>query len=507
MAKNKKVLTAEDKAAKRALEKKSWVGNIAGDLWGGAVTAFVLLPETIGFMIAAGVPPYIGLFTCIILTITLAFTGGRPGVISAGAGSTAMITVGLVAAYWDTHPEYLFAAVVLAGIIQFVLGIVKFGSIIKYIPDSVMHGFVNGLAILIFISQIKLIFSDFNTLGEMLVLVGIGVGIIVFYPFLGKVWSGFTKIPSSLIAIVAISIYAFASGSPVLRIQDMGAIAPNFQYVGIVFARIPNIFTGECIANIIPLSISLAMVGIIETMLTCRVVTEETNTPEQEDLNRECRGQGIGNMICGVLGAMPGCAMIGQTKANMSAGGRGRLSSLFAGCLLAALLFAASGVLGGIPIAALVAVMLVVCYDTFNWGSVFKAYKVPVKETMAMAITVIIVLATGNLAYGVGFGVGLFVVMILLKMFIVNEKVMIGIALGLLGGAIALMFVTFAMRAGGNMDTFRPIVSFILAVLGISVASLVRNEMMPGKGMKAFATVVMIICAAVATTGVVFMYV
>ena len=273
----------------------------------------------------------------------------------------------------------------------------------------------------------------------MLVLVGIGVGIIVFYPFLKKLWSGFGKVPSSLIAIIIISIYAFASNSPVIRIHDMGTITPSFEYVGMVFSRLPNIFTGECFANIIPVSISLAMVGIIETMLTCRVVTEETNTPEQENLNRECRGQGIGNMICGVLGAMPGCAMIGQTKANLGAGGRGRLSSLFAGCLLAALLFSVSGVLGGIPVAALVAVMLVVCYETFNWGSVFKCHKVPVKETMAMAITVIITLSTDNLAYGVGFGVGLYVVMLLLKFFVVNEKIVIGIALGLLGGAIAML--------------------------------------------------------------------
>lgn len=507
MAKNKKVKTAEDRANARAIEKKSWVGNIAGDLWGGAVTTFALLPETIGFMIAAGVPPYIGLYTCIILTITLAIAGGRPGVISAGAGSTAMITVGLVAAYWQTHPEYLFAAVVLAGIIQFVLGIVKFGNLIKFIPDCVMHGFVNGLAILIFISQVKLIFRDFATLPEMLVLVGIGVGIIVFYPFLKKLWSGFGKVPSSLIAIIIISIYAFASNSPVIRIHDMGTITPSFEYVGMVFSRLPNIFTGECFANIIPVSISLAMVGIIETMLTCRVVTEETNTPEQENLNRECRGQGIGNMICGVLGAMPGCAMIGQTKANLGAGGRGRLSSLFAGCLLAALLFSVSGVLGGIPVAALVAVMLVVCYETFNWGSVFKCHKVPVKETMAMAITVIITLSTDNLAYGVGFGVGLYVVMLLLKFFVVNEKIVIGIALGLLGGAIAMLVVTLFGRAAGGTGVFQPVLMFILSVLGIAAASLVRNEMMPGKGMKALATVVMIICGAIAVTGVVFTYV
>lgn len=501
----RKKKTAEDRAKARAIEKKSWTGNIAGDLWGGAVTTFALLPETIGFMIAAGVPPYIGLYTCIILTITLAITGGRPGVISAGAGSTAMITVGLVAAYWQTHPEYLFAAVVLAGIIQLILGIVRFGSLIKFIPDCVMHGFVNGLAILIFMSQVKLIFKDFATLPEMLALVGIGIGIIVFFPFLKKIHPFFGKIPSSLVAIIVLSIYAIASGSDVLRIRDMGTITPGFEYVGMVFTRLPNVFSGECFANIIPVSISLAMVGIIETMLTCRVVTEETNTPEQEDLNRECRGQGIGNMICGFLGAMPGCAMIGQTKANLGAGGRGRLSSLFAGGLLAVLLFSASRALGAIPVAALVAVMLVVCYETFNWGSVFKAHKVPLKETMSMAITVIVVLATDNLAYGVGVGIALYVAMMILKMFIVNEKVMLGIAFGLLGAAIATLVVTLISRAGGGSGI--AIAMFIFSAFGIAVASLVRNEMMAGKGMKAISTIIMIICAAIGTAGVVFMYV
>ncbi len=503
MARKKR--TAEERANARAIEKKSWTGNIAGDLWGGAVTTFALLPETIGFMIAAGVPPYIGLYTCIILTITLAITGGRPGVISAGAGSTAMITVGLVAAYWQTHPEYLFAAVVLAGIIQLILGIVRFGSLIKFIPDCVMHGFVNGLAILIFMSQVKLIFKDFATLPEMLALVGIGIGIIVFFPFLKKIHPFFGKIPSSLVAIIVLSIYAIASGSDVLRIRDMGTITPGFEYVGMVFTRLPNVFSGECFANIIPVSISLAMVGIIETMLTCRVVTEETNTPEQEDLNRECRGQGIGNMICGFLGAMPGCAMIGQTKANLGAGGRGRLSSLFAGGLLAVLLFSASRALGAIPVAALVAVMLVVCYETFNWGSVFKAHKVPLKETMSMAITVIVVLATDNLAYGVGVGIALYVAMMILKMFVVNEKVMLGIAFGLLGAAIATLVVTLISRAGGGSGI--AIAMFIFSAFGIAVASLVRNEMMAGKGMKAISTIIMIICAAIGTAGVVFMYV
>ena len=392
----------------RATELKQWTGNISGDIIGGLITTFALLPETIGFMLAVGVPPYIGLYTCICLTIVLAFTGGRPGVITAGAGSTAMILVNLVANYWDSHPEYIFATVVLAGIIQIILGICRVGNLIKYLPKCVMNGFVNGLAILIFISQIKLIIKDMATIAEMIILVVVGLAIIVCLPFLGKKVKLFSKIPSSLIAIILITLYVFIFKRPVLAVSDLGSIAPSFEYVGSVFSSIGNIFTGECFSAIWTSAISVAVIGIIETMLTCRVVTEETETPEQENLNRECRGQGIGNIICGLVGAMPGCAMIGQTKVNMTSGGRSRLSSFTAGACLCILMFLANPVLGIIPIAALVAVMLKACYDTFAWDSVFKLNKYPVSDTLVMILTVVIVVKTSNLAYGVGGGVALY---------------------------------------------------------------------------------------------------
>jgi len=486
-------------------EKKSWFGNIMGDIWGGAVTTFALLPETIGFMIAAGVPPYIGLYTCIILTIILAVAGGRPGVISAGAGSTAMITVGLVAKFWESHPEYLFAAVILAGVIQFFLGIVRFGNLIKYIPQCVMNGFVNGLAIFIFISQISLIFKDRDSLYEMLALVAIGVGIIVFFPYLSKLHWIFGKIPSSIVTIVALSVYAIASDSSVLRIHDIGTITPSFEYVGVVFRQFSNIFTVDCFVNILPVSLSIAMVGIIETMLTCRVVTEETKTPEQENLNRECCGQGIGNAVCGCLGAMPGCAMIGQTKANLGAGGRGRLSSLFTGVLLSVLLFTVSNVLGDIPAAALVAVMLVVCYNTVNWNSVIKCYKVPIKETIAMVLTVIIVLTTDNLAYGVGVGLCLYITNVLLKMFVINEKVILGMSLIAHIFSIAMLGVTvYAFIKGGPSLSLLVIISSLLA---ISLISLVRNEMITSSNIKLVCTKKMVKCTVLLVAAVVFMYI
>ena len=222
-------------------ELRTWFGNIGGDILGGLITTFALLPETIGFMIAVGVPPYLGLYTCICLTIVLAFTGGRPGVITAGAGSTAMILLNLVAEYWDTHPEYLFAAVVLAGIIQFLLGIFRFGNLVKYLPQCVMNGFVNGLAILIFISQVKLILRDLTTVVEMIILVASGLAIIILLPLLGKKAALFKKIPSSLIAIILITLYVFLFKRPVLHVADLGSITPSFEYFGLVFRNFGNI--------------------------------------------------------------------------------------------------------------------------------------------------------------------------------------------------------------------------------------------------------------------------
>ncbi len=405
-----------------SLEKKLWFGNIGGDIAGGIVTTFALLPETIGFMLAVGVPPFIGLYTCICLTIVMAFAGGRPGVISAGAGSVAMVLAGTVAQFWDTHPEYIFAAVALAGIIQFILGICKVGNLVKYLPKCVMNGFVNGLAITIFIAQVKLILRDMATITEMIILVVLGVALIFLISFLGKSVKLLSKIPSSLIVIILITLYVVIFKRPVLQIEDLGAIDPGMQYVGMIFTNFGNVFTLDCLGAIWSASLSIALVGIIESMLTCVVVTEETGTPEQENLNRECRGLGIGNFICGLLGAMPGCAMIGQTKVNLSAGGRGRLSSFVTGAVLCLLLFLASPVLRIVPTAALVAVMIKACYDTFAWESVFKVHKLPVRDTVVMVVTVVVVVVTGNLAFGVGAGVILYAAWYWIEKLILKNK-------------------------------------------------------------------------------------
>ena len=487
------------------LEKRSWFGNIVGDLWGGAVTTFAVLPETIGFMIAAGVPPYIGLYTCIILMITLAIFGGRPGVMSAGAGSTAMITVTLVARYFDTYPEYLFAAVILAGLIQVVLGLCRVGNLVKYLPKSVLSGFCNGLAILIFISQVKLIFKDLTTLPEMLILVAVGVVLIVFLPRLMNKSAFLKKVPASLIAIILITVYAIAFGRPVMRISDMGSIVPSFEYVGMVFGRLPNIFTAECIKNILPVAFSVAMVGIIETMLTCRVVTEETNTPEMENLNRECCGQGIGNIICGIFGAMPGCAMMGQTNANIGAGGRGRLSSLFSGVLLAALLFSVSGVLAAIPLAALVAVMIIVCYQTFDWDSVIKFYRLPVKDTTSMLICVVLVLATDNLAYGVGAGIIIYVIGHWIGKLIKKSSLIFGIACLFMAGTV--FAAVRSISSHGPDHVWMPLLCFTLAMVSITIAGASGNETTEAGGIRVASTVVMAVCGIAAAASLVFMYI
>jgi len=487
----------------RSKELRTWFGNIGGDILGGLITTFALLPETIGFMIAVGVPPYLGLYTCICLTIVLAFTGGRPGVITAGAGSTAMILLNLVAKYWDTHPEYLFAAVVLAGIIQILLGIFRFGKLVKYLPQCVMNGFVNGLAILIFISQIRLIIRDLSTITEMIILVAAGLAIIICIPLLGKKWKIFSRIPSSLIAIILITLYVFLFKRPVLAVADLGSITPSFEFFGMIFKNFGNIFTAECLSVIWSVGLSIAFIGIIETMLTCRVVTEETETWDQEDLNRECRGQGIGNMICGLIGAMPGCAMIGQTKVNMASGGRGRLSSFVAGVVLSILLFLLNPVLSIIPIAALVAVMLKACYDTFSWESVTKVRTYPIKDTLTMILTVVIVVKTSNLAYGVGAGIVLYAALYGILYFLKKKhKPAFPIALSVLLACAAAVCIIL----GFTMDHGFFMAGSVCGICSAAIASLPRDWINCSKGVKSACTAVMAAAAVISLASVILLF-
>ncbi len=381
-------------------EIKQWTGNIVGDLWGGSVTTLALLPEVIGFMIVVGIDPYMGLYTSICLTIILAFLGGRPGMISAGAGSTALILAGLIRQYGTTHPEYLFAAVILAGVIQLVLGLCRVGSLARFIPDSVMNGFVNGFAIVILISQLKLCM---NRPAEMYILIAAGIAIIVAFPYVKRLIPKLEKVPESFAAIVLITAYAMIFHSRVPRIGDMGSVTASFRYVGYVFAHLDGIFTPECFHAVFAPAFSVAAVGLIESMLTARLVDEETGTTG--DLNRECRAQGIGNLVCGSVGAMPGCGMIAMTVINLKSGGKGRLSQFAAGGFMAILLFSLSGLIAGIPLAALNAAMFVVCYHTMNWDTILHVRNYPVQDTVIMAVTAVCIIVTENLAFGVGVGI------------------------------------------------------------------------------------------------------
>ena len=468
-------------------ELSQWFGNVVGDLWGGAVTTFALLPEVIGFMIVVGVHPYMGLFTCICLTVLLAFIGGRPGMISAGAGATALILAGLIKQYGISNPEYIFATIIMAGIIQFILGVCRVGSLVKFIPQSVMHGFVNGFAIVILISQLKLCIGR---TWEMYILIACGIGIIIGFPFLKKVLPFLKKVPESFVAIVLITAYALIFHSDVTRIGDMGSVTASFQYMGYVFTHIGGIFTGQCFLTILPTAFSIAFVGLIESMLTSRMVDDETKTTSNK--NRECRAQGIGNMVCGMVGAMPGCGMIAMTVTNLKSGGKGRLSQFVAGVLMAGLLFTVPFLLESIPLAALCAVMFVVVFHTINWDSIIHVAKVPVKETVAMALTAIVVIATDNLALGVGIGLVLSAIFYLFHRFTIGG-VQLGVSFGCLGAAIAL-------GVNGLFGfTWGYAIAMALAGVGVGLASMARNESSDGnlKSVRIIATIAMVVCIAV----------
>ena len=455
--------------SKSQKERFSWLFNPGKDIGGGLVATFCLLPEVMGFMLSIGIPPYMGLFTCIILTITLSIAGGRPGVITACAGATATICAGLISKFFisGTHPEYLFAAVLLAGIIQIILGLIKFGNLIKFIPDSIMHGFVNGLASLILIAQIKMLLKEKPAnMPELLIVIAIGIGIIVGFDFFKKA----TKIrflqyiPSPIVAVVLVSIYAMVDNRPIMRIVDLGSVIPNFRYVGSMFGNLGNVFTGEGLSAVIPVAISVAFIGLVETMLTSRLVSEKTETPELTDLNRECRGQGIGNIICGILGTMPGCAMIAPTTANVNSGGKGRLSSLTTGIMMAVLLFGLSPILSAIPLAALIAVMLYTCFETYNWDSIFKANKHSIIDTISMLLVVAVVLGTDNLAFGVAFGLLAFGLSLAFRLF-VPGKISLAISYILLGVSIAIAWF-------GSGTAF----AVILTGIGVAISDVARDN-------------------------------
>ena len=369
------------------LNNSTWFGNTRKDVLSGITVALALIPEAIAFSIIAGVSPMVGLYASFCMAVVISFVGGRPAMISAATGAMALLMVTLVK---EHGIEYLFAATILTGIIQYVMGKLKVGHLVSFVPHSVMNGFVNALAILIFIAQL----TQFK--GQswvMYALVALTLAIIYIVPL-------FTKaIPSALVAIIVVSIISISMGLNINTVGDMGAITSTLP-----FLHIPQvIFSLDTLLIVLPYSFSLAIVGILESLLTATILDEMTDT--SSDKNKEVRGQGIANIVTGFFGGMAGCAMIGQSVINVKSGGRKRLSTLIAGVFLLFLIIVLGPIVTKIPMAALVGVMIMVCIGTFNWGSLRELNRIPRTDALVMIVTVAIVVVTHNLSYGVIAGV------------------------------------------------------------------------------------------------------
>jgi SulP family sulfate permease len=371
--------------------------NPRADLLSGLVVALALIPEAISFSIIAGVDPKVGLYASFSIAIVIAMTGGRRGMISAATGAMALVVVPLVA---DYGVGYLFAATVLAGVLQIGLGVLGVGSLMRFIPRTVMTGFVNALAILIFLAQVPHILltgeADAASMLPMnLAFIAGGLVIIYGLPRITK------AVPAPLVAIVALSGLAIGAGIDLPTVGDMGALPDTLP--GLALPDVP--FTLETLRIILPFSITLALVGLLESLLTAQLLDDMTDTNSNK--NMESRGQGIANVITGFLGGMAGCAMIGQSMINHRSGGRTRLSTLASGVFLLILILVLGDLVAAIPMAALVAVMIMVAIGTFDWNSIKPRalQHMPRAETAVMAVTVGIVVLTHNLAYGVGAGV------------------------------------------------------------------------------------------------------
>jgi SulP family sulfate permease len=367
--------------------KETWFGNIKGDILSGIVVALALIPEAIAFSIIAGVSPMVGLYASFTIAVTLAIIGGRPGMISGATGAMALLFIALVA---EHGVQYLLAATILTGILQILFGVFKLARYMKFIPRSVMVGFVNALAILIFTSQLQH-FADEKWI--VYTLVGLTLAIIYLFPYLTK------AVPSTLVAIVVVTALSIFMNYGVRTVGDMGAISqtlPEFL--------IPNIpLNIETLMIIFPYSLALAVVGLLESLLTATIVDDMTQTDSNK--NVESRGQGIANIITGFFGGMAGCAMIGQSVINIKSGGRGRLSSLVAGVFLMFLIVVLGDIVVQIPMAALAGVMIMVSISTFDWSSIRALHLVPRSDAIVMVITVLTVVLTHNLAIGVFAGI------------------------------------------------------------------------------------------------------
>lgn len=367
--------------------KREWFSNIPADVLAGTVVALALIPEALAFSGIAGVDPKVGLYGAFIIAMTTAIVGGRIGMISATTGSMSLLMINLVKGH---GLPYLLAATLLTGVLQILFGVFKLGRQMKYVPHAVMSGFVNALGILIFIAQLQYLV---NVPVAAYIMAALSLLIIYILP-------RFTKaIPAPLVAIVLITFAAIILKIKVPTVGDMGVLPTTLPFFAL--PQVP--FNLATLQIIFPYSITLAIVGLLESLLTAALLDDLTDT--SSDKNQEAKGQGIANIVAGFFGGMAGCALIGQSVINFQSSGRGRLSTFVSGVFLLLFIFVFGEWVKQIPMAALVGVMIMVSFETFNWDSLQTLSRVPRSESLVMIATVIATLLTHNLAIGVMVGV------------------------------------------------------------------------------------------------------
>ncbi|MCQ2639265.1 SulP family inorganic anion transporter [Helicobacter pylori] len=371
------------------LEKiqKEWLSNIQKDLLSGFVVGLSVIPETAGFAIMVGLDVGVAFYTTFYMAFVLSFFGARKAMISAAAGSVALILVGVVKNY---GLEYAGVATLMAGVLQILLGYLKIGNLLKFIPQSVMYGFVNALGILLLMEQFK--FLQNQNLG-VFILLFIGILIIYLFPLITK------KIPSNLICILAISAIALIFD---VHAPNLGSIEQGVS--GFHFIIIPKNLDFKIMIELLPYALSLALVGTIESLLTAKTL-DVILKDGVSDKNKETKAQGLGNIISGLLGGMTGCALVGQSIINAKSGAKTRLSTFFAGFSLMVLILVFNEYVVKIPIVAVVAVMVMISFTTFNFQSIMNIKKIKLYDTLNMLLVVAVVLYTHNLAIGVVVGV------------------------------------------------------------------------------------------------------
>ncbi|WP_275286363.1 SulP family inorganic anion transporter [Halomonas elongata] len=370
--------------------KLSWFSNLKGDALAGIVVALALIPEAIAFSIIAGVDPKVGLYASFAICVIIAFTGGRSGMVSAATGAMALLMVTLVK---EHGLEYLLAATLLTGVLQILAGYLRLADLMRFVSRSVVTGFVNALAILIFMAQLP---ELTDVTWHVYAMTAAGLIIIYGFPYIPVIGK---SLPSPLVCIVVLTIVYMATGMEIRSVGDMGELPDSLPVF--LWPDVP--LNLETLMIILPYSLMLTVVGLLESMMTATIIDDLTDTGSNK--NHECKGQGIANIGAGLIGGMAGCAMIGQSVINIKSGGRRRMSTLIAGVALLMMVVFLADWVSQIPMAALVAVMIMVSIGTFSWSSIRDLKKHPMSSNIVMVVTVAVTVGTHNLAIGVFVGV------------------------------------------------------------------------------------------------------